>query len=318
MALPNWPAYSDDSGDAISGTLLNAAFFDSIEDALEALLYGEDNPTVSAVEAIDELVDARGGEVDLDARLDNMEADIAVPATGTINDTEEVGDIIDEVVDARGNQPVLDDRLSGVIDSDGVGVPASVTDAGVVTTGAQSFAGEKTFTTQPLARPGGASATTITLNGTLVADGTAYASTTSEADATSLTIPANTLNVNGKGIRIHAWGKTASGASTRTIKLYWDGSVIISFTTTVASGIYDLTADIIRTGVGTQVAIVSAGKLAAGLNTVTGVAIGRLHSVWDTAPMDADETAAIIVKTTIQDSAGANLTQLAFTAELIG
>jgi hypothetical protein len=296
-----------------NGTDIDVAFLDAVGNAIQDSITGADNPSVYASPIIDEVIAARGAYVDLDERLDQ-------PVVGTINDSVSASDIVDEVVAARDDNTDLGDRLDNFVADEIPDAESAV--RGLVANDAQSWDGEKTFTTQPLVRPGTATSTTARVGGFLVVDGTAYPSTTSEVDATSFTLAPNTLSANGKGIRVHVWGKTASGASTRTIKLYWDAELLISFTTVVASGIYDLTADIIRVSAGVQTAVVSAGKLAAGLNTVTGVAIGRLHVVWDSAAagseMDADETGAIIVKTTIQDSAAANLTQLGCTIELLG
>jgi hypothetical protein len=311
--IPDWPAYSDDDLVSDNGTDITSDFLDALGNAIQNSITGTDNPSVYASEIIDEVIQARGVYADLDERLDQ-------PVVGTINTGESAADIVDEIVTARDDNPDLNDRLDNFVADEIPDAEGAV--RGLVADDAQEWDGEKTFTTQPLVRPGTATSTTARVGGVLEADAVAHASTTSEEDATSFTLAPNSLSENGKGIRVHAWGKTASGASTRTIKLYWDGELLISFTTAVASGIYDLTADIIRVSAGVQTAVVSAGKLAAGLNTVTGVAIGRLHAVWDSAAagseMDADETGSIIVKTTIQDSAGANLTQLGCTIELIG
>lgn len=307
--IPDWPAYNDDDLVSDNGTDINETFLDELGNAIQGAITGEDNPSVFAKTIIDEVIDARGTFPDLDARLDE-------PVVGTINDTVSASDIIDEVVAARDDNTDLNDRLDNFVADE---IPdASGAVRGLLSDAAQSINGPKTFNVQPITRPGNATSITMTVGGAITADATAYPSTTSEVDASVLTLPANSLSANGKGFRFRIWGKTAAGASTRTIKVYWNGSVIISFTTVVASGIYLLEGEIIRSGVGTQVCWVSQGKLAAGLNTVTAVNIARLHSVWDTAPMNADETNAIIFKSTVQDSAGANLTQLGCVVEFFG
>lgn len=71
-------------------------------------------------------------------------------------------------------------------------------------------------------------------------------------DLMTYSLPANTLDVNGKGIRITAWGTSANNANVKTIQLVF-GSVIM--TTTVASNSvrrWWLDAVIIRTGSNAQ------------------------------------------------------------------
>ena len=151
-------------------------------------------------------------------------------------------------------------------------------------------------------------------------DGTARTgSGTAETDATSFSLPANTLATNGMILHISIWGKTAAGASTRTIKLYWNGASILTTTTVVASGIWIMDAMIMRTGAAAQTARVSFGAVTLGLNVATPATVPQIGTVWDTgAPVNATLSGAVTVKTTLQDSAaGTNVTQLGFSCELV-
>ena len=79
MALTGWPASTDDAGSGQTGTILNEAFFDAMEAALQAYIVSGANPTITPEDIIDEVVTARGSKVSLDARLD-----IALNEDGTL------------------------------------------------------------------------------------------------------------------------------------------------------------------------------------------------------------------------------------------
>lgn len=140
---------------------------------------------------------------------------------------------------------------------------------------------------------------------------------TGETDASTYTLTAGKLATTGMSLLITAWGKTAAGASTRTIKLYWNGTSVFTTTTTVASGIWQLDAVIMRTGSSLQSIRTGFGAVTLGLNTATPATIPNIGTVWDTP--NADMVAGTpIVKTTLQDSAaGTNVTQLGFSIQLL-
>lgn len=70
MALPNWPAYTDDTGTGQDGTDINSQLLDDIHDAIVDELQSVANPGATAREIIDEVVQARGTKTVLDDRLD--------------------------------------------------------------------------------------------------------------------------------------------------------------------------------------------------------------------------------------------------------
>src|SRR5574341_691175 len=79
MGLSNWPTLVDDDGSLTLGTEIDKAVFDAIKASIEADMYSSTNPTVTAENAIDEVVAARGSKASLDARLD-----VALNEDGTL------------------------------------------------------------------------------------------------------------------------------------------------------------------------------------------------------------------------------------------
>lgn len=68
--LDDWPAYSDDTGDEVSGTPIDSDFLDEIKVAIENLIHSATNPDENPALTTDEVVSARGSLSTLDARLD--------------------------------------------------------------------------------------------------------------------------------------------------------------------------------------------------------------------------------------------------------
>ena len=84
MTEITWPSYSDDDGTYTTGTEVDAAFLDSIETEINALVHSSSNPTVTPADIIDEVVSARGSLASVDARLDvehNEDGTHNLPAT---------------------------------------------------------------------------------------------------------------------------------------------------------------------------------------------------------------------------------------------
>jgi hypothetical protein len=65
-------AYADDTGDKSSGTVVDKAFFEAIEDAINALIHSTANTGITPEDIIDEVVAARGNEADLDTRISGV------------------------------------------------------------------------------------------------------------------------------------------------------------------------------------------------------------------------------------------------------
>lgn len=203
--------------------------------------------------------------------------------------------------------------------------PASTTRQGLVTTGTQSFAGNKTFTGN------------VDVQGDLTFDigaGTeeGYPSSVLHVDVTtvgnvgggeddlmSYTMPANTLSRNGMGIRITARGVIAGADANRTVRLKIGGTTI-SFNAAMDNAVstgytkWWIDATIIRVGAASQVYVEAGGQSFAG-TWATGNDPG--HKLNGT--LTFDETAACIIKVT-GESAGAvnnDITQTLFLIEAL-
>src|SRR3989304_6889813 len=116
---------------------------------------------------------------------------------------------------------------------------------------------------------------------------------TSEEDLMSFTLPANTLDVDGKGVRIKAWGTTGANGNTKTIRMKFGATTILTEGPTAHNNkVWILEGTAYRTGASAQDAH--------GLRTVSGVAPeGQI-----TTP--AENTAAnIVIKVTGQNGTAA-------------
>lgn len=119
---------------------------------------------------------------------------------------------------------------------------------------------------------------------------------TDETDLWSYSLPANTLNVNGKGVRVSVSVVYAANANTKTAKLYFGSHVVtLTPTTTAANNIsgYHI-INVIRTGASAQIRF--------GIGT-----IGTAPQAVSMQTPAEDTTAAITIKVTGQNgSAVAN------------
>lgn len=72
-------------------------------------------------------------------------------------------------------------------------------------------------------------------------------------DLVSYALPANTLNADGFGIRITAWGTTANNSNPKTVTLAFGATTIVTQALTVSeAGRWRMVAEVIRTGSGAQ------------------------------------------------------------------
>jgi hypothetical protein len=120
----------------------------------------------------------------------------------------------------------------------------------------------------------GSGTTTALVGGTLFTSTTAAATTgTAEETLMSYTMPANTLAVNGRGVRITAWGSTAANVNAKMIKVYFGTSVPAVITTSSSGAAWRATAYMTRTGAAAQTSwgeiLVSASAAAYGAFTAT-------------------------------------------------
>lgn len=70
---------TDDTGDGVSGTILNRAYMAAFKAAIDVLIHSAANPTITPEDIIDEVKTARGSKTNLNARLS-----VALNADGTL------------------------------------------------------------------------------------------------------------------------------------------------------------------------------------------------------------------------------------------
>lgn len=121
----------------------------------------------------------------------------------------------------------------------------------------------------------------------------------------TFSIPAATMGANGvQGFKIKAWGATAANGDNKTIKLYFGASSISSGVQTISAKNWFLELIIFRSGTSTQV-VVGEGQMDTTSLTPT-VTTGT-----------DDETAAIVVKVTGQETTASTANSIVFKALII-
>jgi hypothetical protein len=114
-----------------------------------------------------------------------------------------------------------------------------------------------TGTSAPQTQAGGSTSNTTGLEGTLSINTTSTASTqTAKQTLLSFSVPASTLNLNGRCVRIRFWGTAKATANTKTQTIDF-GATTVSSTGAVANnnGVWSVEALVCRTGSNTQTAI---------------------------------------------------------------
>jgi hypothetical protein len=93
---------------------------------------------------------------------------------------------------------------------------------------------------------------------------------TTETDLWTYSLPANTLNVNGKAIRVTIWGDVAAAGGTKTIRTYFNGTSVAAVGYGGTNTGFKSVVHILRTGSSAQAAIGEiVGALAAPNETYT-------------------------------------------------
>lgn len=143
-----------------------------------------------------------------------------------------------------------------------------------------------------------------------VAGGTLFSGTTpasnvstTETDLITYTLPGGTLAVNGRGVRITAWGSTAANTNSKTFRLYFGATAVNVETTAASASPWFLRSTVLRITATTQTA------------GAEGYVAGNGGGPAFYAPAETLAT-AIVIKVTGQSAvAGADLTALGFTVE---
>jgi hypothetical protein len=129
-------------------------------------------------------------------------------------------------------------------------------------------------------------------------------STTGLAEETllSYTLPASTLAVNSRGLRITTRGVLAANGNTKTIKLYF-GSTVLATSSGAGTSVWAMTGMVYRTGAATQlgfadqamsgIAIWTPGANTAPAETLTGTVLIKVTGTGPTTI--GDVTANLLV-----------------------
>jgi hypothetical protein len=111
---------------------------------------------------------------------------------------------------------------------------------------------------------------------------------TNETDLWTYSLPANTLNVNGKGVRVTAWGVNAANVNNKTWKVYFGSTAVYALGPSALNGSsFRVVMEVARTGAAAQIAAAFGG------------AGGTLTTA--TAAPAGDTTGAITIKVTGQN-----------------
>lgn len=132
---------------------------------------------------------------------------------------------------------------------------ATATRRGLVSTGAQTWAGAKTFNTQPTTYPGTQTTNQATVGGVWSSqNGSAGNVNAAETDMMSVTVKGNTMSADNKVTVIRAAGTLANNGNTKTIRFYYGGTLVATAAaaTAFADGGWRAEIRIHRTGGATQ------------------------------------------------------------------
>lgn len=120
------------------------------------------------------------------------------------------------------------------------------------------------------------------------------AADTNETDLWTYTLPANTLNADGKAIRITAWGTTGATANNKTIRLKFGAGTPRTHGPTAANNVgWVITVIVVRTGASTQ------------LSTGTGIFSEVSPGTQVVGSLAEDTATAITIKVTGQNGTAA-------------
>ncbi len=127
-----------------------------------------------------------------------------------------------------------------------------------------------------------------------------------ETDLISFSLPANSLSANGKGVRIKVAGTTAANANTKTIRLYFGASVLVTndVTTAPSNKSWLFEADVWRDSSTTQ------EFFAKGL-------VGTVQQTLAMSALAATMSGAITIKVTGQGTASSDITAKFMSVEFI-
>lgn len=78
---------------------------------------------------------------------------------------------------------------------------------------------------------------------------------TSETDLKTCALPAALLARTGDSVRVRVWGTAANNGNSKTYRLYFGATVIMTFNTSATNQVWEDIGEISRTGAATQIAV---------------------------------------------------------------
>lgn len=231
MTLITRPSLTDSPDGISGGTAVDEALFTAILDAVDDLLHSLTYPTVSPADLIDEVVEARGDLASLKDRLDAISN-----ADGTPVSDPDLTTLIAEVETARDGNASLDDRFA-ILDALLAGAEGSEATIAARLANALAATG---YLVDPYTKTISHTAGTGTHTGRapIVFDSivTPVGNTlAAETDLWSKVVPGNTLDTNGRFIKVKAAGTLAANANTKILRFKF-GSTSIDLNTASAFG----------------------------------------------------------------------------------
>lgn len=189
---------------------------------------------------------------------------------------------------------------------------AAATYPGKVSTGTQTFAGLKTFSVPPKFNEGGAATADAIVSGRV---SSTYADIgnvgAGEDNLHTYSLPANSLNADGKSVRVTAWGTAANNANAKTVKIYFGSTAAASLALTINQAKkWRIVMDVVRTAAATQ-------RASAALLADVGDGSAPQTSINTTAPGET-LSGAVTIKCTGTATSDNDIVQSAMIVEVVG
>lgn len=183
------------------------------------------------------------------------------------------------------------------------GIQTAITNSFTSLSGTNVFTGLNTFTIPIVVNAGSVGTGTIHPEGVISIQcppgGVGNGADATEDTLFTYSLPANSFDANGRGVRITAWGTLAANGNNKTTKIYWNTTNLSSGVLTLSGVSWKMQAEVHRSGSNQQVAV---------MNAQFG---GTVINPSVTAPT-ATDTGAIVIKVTGQSGSSAANDVLAY------
>ena len=192
---------------------------------------------------------------------------------------------------------------------------ATATRRGLVSVDAQTFAGPKTFEVPPTFNPGSAATPDATASGRIHSQYVSVPNVgSSESDLMTYTLPANTLDANGKAVRLTMWGLNKNDAHNKLIRVYFDDPVLTTEDIPMQNMMWTVSITVVRTD---ATHIRGTGFFFSAPGSGSGVVAS---SSYVTIIIDSvfDPTAGIVIKMTADATENDDVVQHGMIVEVVG